>query len=188
MKAAREESLSVFAFAELLSFLESLSAPLSILKSTAEAIEDEMNHAELMLRLCAHYGYHMPSMVIPQNTSFNTEEWAVHNALAGCIGETWAAVLEGYRCQNSTIHQDIFTQIAADESKHAQLAWDIYAYLKTLLSDEANATVKQAMLDCLAQDPPFESTHDSRIASPSPAEHIQLWRHFKAEVSARLAA
>jgi hypothetical protein len=128
-RAALMEHASVAAFARFSLELLALGAPPDLLLDCADAMKDETSHAELCFGLASRYG---AKAVGPGPLSMEsalgdvTLESAVRNALLeGCIGETLAAAEAQAACEHVTdpIVKNVLERIAADETRHAALAF-----------------------------------------------------------------
>lgn len=132
--AARMEHASIAAFARFSLELLALGAPPDLLLESARAMQDETLHAELCFGLASRYG---DSAVGPGPLSLEqalgsvTLESAVENAvLEGCIGETLAAAEAQAASEHAKdpIVREILERIAADETRHAALAFRFVAW------------------------------------------------------------
>ena len=98
-----------------------------------------------VVALCTKYGGSEPRIRVPLPITVSFFDAALHNALVGCIQETWAAVLEEYQSQNTRLHKRIQHRIARDEGSHAQLAWDIHDFFMSKLADEERSIIIEQM-------------------------------------------
>lgn len=62
---------------------------------------------------------------------------AIHNAVEGCVSETWAAMMAQIQAERAETPElrALFSTIARDEITHGQLAWDLHAWLLEQLDD-----------------------------------------------------
>jgi rubrerythrin len=112
-----------------------LGAPSSLLQATRRAVADETRHAKLCFALATQYGGRAvgPGSL---NMTGALNDLSIETILRttiveGCVGETQAA-LEASRASNlckDPVVARVFATIAADESRHAELAWRFVGWL-----------------------------------------------------------
>ncbi|MBL8607120.1 MAG: ferritin-like domain-containing protein [Myxococcales bacterium] len=148
------EATSVFAFARLHEELSAHGAPDALLARIDLARREEERHVELTRGLARRFGVE-PSMpgAPPSQAPRSVEAIARENAVEGCIRETWGAALARLRATRALDPEvrAVAEAIAADEASHAQLAWDLHAWLSTRLDGAARASVEEAMRDTVAE-------------------------------------
>merc|ERR1719259_704288 len=119
----------------------SLGAPSELLIASQAASIDEIKHA----KMC----YSLASIFI--NTDVSPESLDVEESLGdldvksiiksvireGCIEETLAAIEAHFRADHSEDHEikQVLEEIANDETKHAQLAWDTISWISKQYPD-----------------------------------------------------
>ncbi|MDC0670585.1 hypothetical protein [Nannocystis radixulma] len=71
---------------------------------------------------------------------------AVENAVEGCVRETWAALVAAHQARWAAhpAVRSVYRTIAADEARHAELAWAIDSWLSGQLDADGRARVVQA--------------------------------------------
>jgi hypothetical protein len=131
---AHLEGASVVAFLQLSRQLEQWGAPQHLVRRCRDAARDELVHAKLMSRFARERGVAVPAL----HCSPPPDELlaaAIHNASEGCVNEAWAALLAHVQAAHAADPsvRDAFTVIAADEARHAQLAWDLHAWFSARL-------------------------------------------------------
>ena len=99
---------------------------------------------------------------------------ATHNAVEGCVHETWAAVEAAWLAHRGADEElrTAFRRIADDEAGHAQLAWDIHAWLTSRLSEAEAAAVHHAQrvaLGALPRRAMASARWSARLGSPDPS-------------------
>lgn len=164
---AHMEAASVLAFSDLARQLADLGAPASLVRRCREAACEEADHARVMRRFADQHG----STVAPPRQEPATDDLeaiARHNATEGCVWETWAALVCGWQARHAHDPdlRDALSRIAEDEAGHAQLAWDLHAWLLTRLSPAAQARVEAARADALADLPAQALRHAAWIPAP----------------------
>jgi hypothetical protein len=180
-RQAQEEALSVFSFAELYNALQRLQAPPTLLDRCLEALIDEQNHTKLAITLCIKHGGSTPCITVPKSSTPDLFTITMHNALVGCIQESWAALIEQYQAEHTKFHNHIQNRIAKDETKHAQLAWDVHEFLIKKLPLQEQVTVTETMRTLLDKQKvdwirPFPSS--AEIGIPSQAIQKDLYNEF----------
>jgi rubrerythrin len=144
------EHVSITAFIELAAQLEARGAPATLAARCRAAAEDERRHVELLVEL----GAERPSRILePAAVTTSLIEIALHNAVEGCVTETWAALLVRHQSQHALDSSvcRAFERIAADEARHAQLAWDLHAWFVLVLDPAAAGEVEAARAQALAR-------------------------------------
>jgi len=143
---ARLEAYSVWAFDQLAIWLEGEGAPASLVQRAKAAAADEARHVDLLVALGAKRPNLAPAPapdVVPEPSLF---ELALDNAIEGCVAETWAALLAHHRADHAETAEvrEAYAVIARDETRHAQLAWDLHCWYVTALSAEEAHAVHRA--------------------------------------------
>ncbi|HWO25730.1 MAG TPA: hypothetical protein VNO30_43625 [Kofleriaceae bacterium] len=133
--AAREEHASIAAFANLSLRLLALGAPPDLVADAHAAALDEIRHAQLSFELASAYA---DAPLAPtrfadaarMSASGDKAALALETLLDGCINETVAAALadEGAALAADPAVAAALRGIAADEARHAELAWRIVAW------------------------------------------------------------
>lgn len=147
--AAFEEHASIAAFARTACELMALGAPAWLLAKTTQAMSDEIAHARAAFALAARLGADvapgpLAAAVSPLRAGPNlARELLIEVLRGGCVGETLAAHRAGVRAETAgPPHvRAFYTMIAADEARHAALAFETARWLL-----EQNAELR-AVLD-----------------------------------------
>lgn len=148
-EAAHLEAASEFAFHRLAHALTVHRAPDVLVKRAMVAADDEHRHARAMGDLAARFGGVPAAVELAEVDVPDLLTLARTNAVEGCVGETWSALAlqhQAYVAHDPGI-RTVLAEIAADETRHAELAWDIDAWLRTRLSEDDNAVVARAHAD-----------------------------------------
>jgi hypothetical protein len=145
-RAAHDEAASVFAFAALAAELAAHGAPAELLARIAAATADEVRHAQAVAGLAAARGARCPRPAREPVAPRSLREIAVENAVEGCVRETWAALLAAHQAAHAEDPEvrRVMREIAADEARHAELAWAIDAWLRSRLDAADVAAVEAA--------------------------------------------
>jgi hypothetical protein len=128
-RAAQLEHASVAAFSRFLMELLAFGAPSELVAETVSAIEDERQHAQICFTLASEFAGE-PLGPGPLDVQGALETPTLPRSLAtavreGCIGETVAA-LEASELAEHVVDpmlRQVLERIAADERRHAELAW-----------------------------------------------------------------
>lgn len=147
------EAASVPAFLRLADELSAHGAPETLVRRAEEAARDEVRHAAGFAWLRGLYGAkasHEPLIEMP-NRVRSLEELAVENAVEGCVRETFGALVAGYQAEVAADGpvRRLFATVAEDETRHAELAWDVAAWLESRLDASARERVRGARLRAL---------------------------------------
>lgn len=150
---AHLEAASVIAFEQLARQLSELGAPEALQRRCRQAAEEERRHADTIGALARQNGSGVPP-ALHQPVSEDIEAIALQNAVEGCVSETWAALVAGWKARHATdpALRAAYARIAIDEMRHAQLAWDLHTWLLSRLSADAQTRVesaRQAAIDAL---------------------------------------
>jgi hypothetical protein len=147
------EHASVASFARFVSELLALGAPPALIQAAQAAILDELEHARLCFELAAREHGRLrpgPLPLDPHSSARAGDPVALVLAVfeEGCLGESIAAVEAGLAAAE---HEDAdarraLERIAADERRHAALAWRTLRWLL----DEFGAPVRAALRARLA--------------------------------------
>lgn len=151
--AAHLEAASVFAFERLATELAELGAPEELIAAAEASQEDEVRHTKMTSALASRFGAACtePRVAPPEKrTPFAI---ALENAVEGCVRETYGALVAHWqaRAANDTKIGSVMERIAADETNHATLAWNVAAWLEPRLSEEERAVVEDARRRALAE-------------------------------------
>jgi hypothetical protein len=136
---ARMEWASVPAFLELRRQLTALGAPVELVDRARSAAADELRHAVLAGELAAAIGdLHLlaldpPAATPPRALAFGLEgliRLAVESFVDGCVGEAAAADQAAREAEIAATPAigNVLRAIAADEARHALLAWDVLSW------------------------------------------------------------
>jgi len=146
LAAAELEAVSVPAFTELAADLARHGAPDELRQAALDAADDERRHTAAITALARRRGgTPVPPSVDPAPAT-DLETLASHNAVQGCVHETWGALMAAFQARNAA-EPDVRAaqaRIAEDERTHAELAWRIDAWVRPRLSPSARARVDLA--------------------------------------------
>lgn len=142
-EVARLEAASVVAFERLADELEAHGAPRSLVRRARRAANDERRHTRMMEKLARRHGAKMRAPKIGPAPTRSLEAMALENAREGCVRETFGALLASWQSRTANDRTIARTMeiIARDETRHAELSWDVGAFLATRLSPRSLAKV-----------------------------------------------
>ena len=179
-QAAQEEGTAVFAFQEFLTHLKKWNAPSELQDRCQEIIQEEINHTLMMAALAQKHGCKEAFVHFPMHKEVSLFEFAKHNALVGCLDETWAAALAQYQADNTPRYHEIFAEIAKDEHKHAQYSWDVHQWLMSQLSASERTEIKEAMQTHLLKTP--TANYKTEYGEMDQDNHQRAWQAFQTHV------
>ncbi len=129
------EHASIAAFARFSLQLLGLGAPRELLEASGAAQLDETRHAASAFSLASAYAGKPvgpgPLELSGALVSIDPRQVLADTIREGCIGETLAAVEAGHAAEHARdpFVESVLSGIAADEGRHAQLAWRFVAWL-----------------------------------------------------------
>ncbi len=166
---ARLEAASVDAFELLATELAAHGAPFALVRRARRAATDERRHARVVAALAARWGRSVQETRPAPHGSRSLMELARENVVEGCIRETYAALLAHTQAAQSS-DPDVaaaLARIAKDETRHGQLAWDVWAWTQTRLTE---AEVGVISLDAVAAARALHAELDSPM--PNDPAHV----------------
>jgi hypothetical protein len=146
-QAAGLESAAAHAFGILARELAAHAAPARLVRAARRSIREEVGHARTTRRLARRFGA-LPVRArygaVPRGRSL--EDIAIENAVEGCVRETYGAALAWWQAEHAQDRRIARTmaRVAVEESRHAQLSWDIAAWAEPRLSRAARARLARA--------------------------------------------
>jgi hypothetical protein len=125
---ATMEQVSIRAFEQLAAQLRHVGAPANLIERCHAAARDEARHVMLIESLG---GRTLARADLSASVEAPLLDIALHNAIEGCVAETWAALLARRQSEHAADPDTrrVFAEIAEDECRHAQLAWDLHDWL-----------------------------------------------------------
>ena len=152
-EAARLEAASVHAFARLARELAALGAPAQFIARAVQAGLDELQHTHVTGELARRFGAEPLAARIAPPGERSSVAMAIENAVEGCVRETYGALLAHHQAQSAhdPYVRAAMSQIAEDETRHAQLSWEIAHWLEPRLPQAARRAIRTARAAALAQ-------------------------------------
>ncbi|MEW6430225.1 MAG: ferritin-like domain-containing protein [Myxococcota bacterium] len=151
--AAHLEAASVHAFERLRAELALHGAGDALEGAAVLSAVEEVQHAHVTARLAERFGAAVePPRVMPKPLR-SLLEVALDNAVEGCVRETYGALVAHHQAAHAADAEirEVMTRIAGDETRHAELSWDIAAWAQTRLSPSERAQVRQAQREAVAK-------------------------------------
>jgi hypothetical protein len=164
--AAYLEAASVIAFVHLAADLARLGAPQRLIDAALVAATDEVRHARAIRAVA---GVDVPRVRALPYRPQALFALARHNATEGCVRETIGAAINLHQARHATdaTLRAVFAQIAADEIRHAELAWAIDAWARTMLSTDEHCAIDHARDEALRCVREIALPDDPRLGMPS---------------------
>jgi hypothetical protein len=188
-RSAHLEAASVIAFVQLQRQLSVWGAPSSLIERCEAAARDEVRHAMIMTRFAEARG----ASVAAVRRSLCREDLltvALHNAVEGCVSETWAALIahvQAMQAHDADVRA-AYASIADDETRHAQLAWDLHAWFLSRLGAEDREAVVNAQRRAIADLPIAAGAHAQRLPCELGLPDAGLAARMAQDFGRRLAA
>jgi hypothetical protein len=149
--AADLERVSIDAFQILQRELRHHGAPAALVALAAGAEADEVRHARILTTMARREGATPSSVPIAHGDVRALVDIALENAVEGCIRETFGALVAGWQSQHAS-RKDVagaMKGIYRDETRHADLAWQVHAWLMESLDAADRARVERAMVEAI---------------------------------------
>jgi hypothetical protein len=145
--AAQLEAVSVEAFRVLRDELHALGAPRRLQRRALASAGDEVRHARVMSALARRHGGVPAPVRVERRPLRPLEEVALENAVEGCVRETYGALVATWQASVAPDRRvrAAMARIARDETRHAELAWDVMRWAETRLSPASRRRVTRAM-------------------------------------------
>lgn len=188
--AADLERVSVDAFRILARELAFHGAPHDLIRAACTAADDEIRHANALGGLAKREGATLRSEPVMQRATRDLRAIALENAVEGCVREAFGAVVAGWQAKHA--HRlDIrraMARIYVDETAHAELAWNVHAWIMAKLSAEERAEVEAAMDHAFAEltrsaSQPLPDPWIGDLGLPRPAQARRLVRDLVASLT-----
>jgi len=140
------EGASVIAFQGLSDDLLRLRAPRVLVRAARRSAGDEVRHACVTARMAGRFGAEPPVVRVAHRRARPTAAIAVENVVEGCVRETFGALVASWQATHASdpgIARSM-ARIAADEIRHAALAWAIARWMETRLDHGGRRKVMAA--------------------------------------------
>lgn len=169
-RAAFLEGASVPAFERMAAELRSFGAPGALIERAEAACADERRHCAAMTALARRFGANAEPVRVGPFEPRSLEDFAVENAVEGCVFETFAAAVAMHQARHAedAAVRRAMAVIAAEELAHAALAHDAHAWALAALDDARRGRVARAAADAL------DRLYDS-IAREGDLDAVRAW-------------
>lgn len=179
------EGASIAEFARLRDELRAHGAPRDLVRGAEAARRDEILHARLTQRLVRAFGGRPSRVRVEPRAQRTLEELAIHNAVEGCVRESFGALSATWQARHAT-HPDIaraFARIAEDETRHAAFSWELAAWLETRLDARAAARVANARAHALDELASAQAVApEARVAALAGVPTVAIAQHLLAQM------
>lgn len=186
---AHLEAASVHAFRSLARELRRHGAPPRLVARAVAAARDEVRHTRVARALAARHGATPSPVTVAARESPSLETLAEENAIEGCVRETFGALLAAWQARTAGDAgiRAAMADIADDEAAHAELAWDLDAWLTPRLDDAARARVRAARERAIAMlatelETALPAPLVDRVGLPDVARARQLLADVRAQL------
>ncbi len=186
---AHLERASVAAFRELAQWLARHDAPAELVDRCRAAADDEVEHANAMTALAAREGAEVPACAADAMPD-DLFSVALHNAVEGCVSEAFGALVAAHQAEHADDPRlrELLRTIADDELRHAQLAWDLHAWLWSRLTPVQRRRLAAAQAQALAELPARARagglTAPAGFGWPTPRQGAALAERFAQRIAA----
>jgi len=146
---AQLEAASVFAFETLRDDLARLGAPADLRRAAEAAIRDEERHAALVGALARYRGAEPCAPRRREARPRSLRAIARENAVEGCVRETFGALVAWHQALHAKDAdvRTVMREVAADETRHAALAFGVDAWAKAKLGPRDVAAIRRSERD-----------------------------------------
>lgn len=151
-RVATLEWASVTAFERLADELEGFGAPGELVSEARRSADDERRHTRAMGAVAERFGAPVRAPVFTEVGKRSLESIALENAAEGCVRETFGALVATWQSRAAR-DEDIaraLSEIAEDETRHAEFSWDLQRWVDGVLDGDARARVHAARAQAAA--------------------------------------
>lgn len=178
---AELEAASIAAFDRLARELRAHGAPDALVARARAAGRDEVRHARELRALARRFGASLLTTRAKKLAVRAPVAIAIENAVEGCVFETLGAVVATFQAERAAdaAVRAAFARIAADERRHAALAWDVDAWLASICTSDERDAVERARSDArerLRGAAPSDDEASRALGLPAPRERDALVR------------
>jgi hypothetical protein len=140
------EAGAVHGFRQLAVELAGHHAPARFVRAARRAARDEVRHARTARALARRYGGVVPPVDVPPPVERPLVELAIENAVEGCVSETFGAIVAALQAATAedAVVRAALARIVIDETRHAELAFELRDWLDGRLDRGARARVQDA--------------------------------------------
>jgi len=169
-RVAEGEHASIASFGRFTLELLQLGAPSDLLQQTADALRDEVQHAQIAIALASSYGGQEltpgPLDTAPRTPGQRDAAQILEDTIVGgCINETLAVAQLRMAASQSRIPEirETLERLAEDESRHASLAWQTAGWMLETWP-ELRETAEQSFAKATVSIPTTQEDLDPALA------------------------
>jgi hypothetical protein len=165
---AAAEAASVVAFEQLAEELETHGLGAELVARSRRAAADEARHYRMAAVLARKFGATARRESVRKPSAGNLLDLAVANVREGLVVETLGAAIGWWQAAHAGERsvRRMMERIAADETEHAVLSWDLDAALRSRLSASQRAALDAATAQAL-------DSFDEELGASPPAELVE---------------
>jgi hypothetical protein len=186
-EAAHLEAASVPAFEQLFAELESFDAPVALRRAALIAALEEIDHTHRTATLARRFGAQVVVPEVDARPLRSMKALAIDNAVEGCVRETFGALVAQHQAltaQDEGIRAAMQV-IAEDETRHAELSWELDAWLCAGLNEQERAEVEVARRSAVEQlrvglEAPVDEQLTTLAGVPSRETTLRLFQELQA--------
>lgn len=151
--AAELERVSIDAFEILRRELSAHAAPAELSARAERAAYDEVQHARVLGTLARRENATVREVEVVHGPNRSVLELALENAIEGCVRETYGALVAAWQAEHAQRPEirRCMQKIQADETRHAELAWDVHDWAMQQLDAAGRARVDAAMHEAVRE-------------------------------------
>ncbi|CAM3175720.1 ferritin-like domain-containing protein [Corallococcus sp. ZKHCc1 1396] len=151
-EAAHLEAASIQAFLRLREELALHRAGPDLQAAALASAVDEVLHADVTGRLARRFGATPPPPSVAPLPPRPLAEVALDNAVEGCVRETYGALVAHHQALHARDAgvREAMVRIARDETRHAELSWDIDRWACPRLSVQERDALREAQRNAVA--------------------------------------
>jgi hypothetical protein len=171
---AQLEDASVHAFRHLAVELRAHGAPRSLIARAEAAAGDEERHTRATGALARRFGARPLRARVKPGPIRELTAIAEENAVEGCVRETFGALVAGWqaRAAGDRVVRRAMRAIAAEEERHAELAWAVDAWATRRLGRDLREIKEQAARSLDLREPDRELVSLAGLPSASAARAL----------------
>jgi hypothetical protein len=179
--AAHLEAASINAFLRLREELALHGADVALQEAALVSAMEEVLHTDVSTRLAHRFGAtpRAPEVeTLPPRSLFAV---ALDNAVEGCVRETFGALVAHHQALHARDAEvrSIMTDIAEDETRHAELSWAIDRWARERLPASEREALREAQREAVAtlraeMAAPLDATLVTEAGMPSPEVALSL--------------
>lgn len=152
-------------------------------------MREETRHARSVGKLARRFGAEPEEAAGDVLSVRGLLEIAVENAAEGCVRETFGALVAVVQAQAARDPEiaRVMRGIARDETRHAQLSWEVAAWAKMKLDGAGRERVDRAMMEAVTKlrrdlETPVCREALAHAGFPAPTQAIALFERLAQQI------